>query len=107
MNQTLEKATKSKVEKKADIDPKLQQKLVCEEVLAKLGYVKNFYKITAKNVYYNKWRVNVWTRTWHENMYGPNYNIKYSNFCTVQDNCIAQSNPDIIAQKQKIGGILW
>ena len=96
MSQTLEKIVKSKVRKNKDLDPKLQEKLVCEEVLNKLGRIKNFYQITAKNVYYNKWRVNVWTCEWPETMYGPSYNIKYSYFCTVQDNCIAESNPEII-----------
>ena len=100
MSQTLEKTVKSKVQKQKDMDPSLQEKLVCEEVLEKLGKIKDFYKVTAKNVYYNKWRVNVWTCTWPENMYGPNYNIKYSYFCTVQDNCIAQSNPEIISPKE-------
>ena len=96
MSPTLEKAAKSNVQKKQDIDPNLQEKLVCEEVLDKLGRIKNFYKITAKNVYYNKWRFNVWTCEWPETMYGPSYAIKYSYFCTVQDNCIAESNPEII-----------
>ena len=96
MNQTLEKATKSKVERQKDIDPKLQEKLVREEVLAKLGHIKNFYKIDAHNVYWNRWRVNVWTCEWQEDMYGPTYNIKYSYFCTVQDNCIANSDPEIL-----------
>jgi hypothetical protein len=103
MSPTLEKAAKSNVQKKQDIDPNLQEKLVREEVLDKLGTVKDFYKITAKNVYYNKWRVNVWTCEWPENMYGPNYNIKYSYFCTVQDNCIAESNPEIIPVKLQLG----
>ena len=95
MNQTLEKATKSKVKKQKDIDPKLQEKLVCEEVLEKLGHIKDFYKIDAVNVYWNRWRVNVWICEWPETMYGPNYSIKYSYFCTVQDKCIAKSDPEI------------
>jgi len=96
MNQTLEQATKSNVERQKEIGPKLQEKLVCEEVLTRLGHIRDFYKITAKNIYYNKWRVNVWIETWDETMYGPDYNIKYSYFCTVQDNCIAKSDPEII-----------
>ena len=96
MHETLQEATKSKVQRKKDIDPNLQQKLVCEEVLEKLGKIKDFYKVEAGNVYYNKWRVNVWTCTWPEGFYGPSYHIKYSYFCTVQDNCITKSNPEII-----------
>ena len=96
MHQTLEEATKSKVQGKKNLDPNLQKKLIREEVLEKLGRIKDFYQITARNVYYNKWRVNVWTETWDKEMYGPDHKIKYSYFCTVQDNCIAESNPEII-----------
>ena len=96
MHKTLEEATKSKVQKKQDIDPKIQEKLVCEEVLTKLGHIRDFYKITANNIYYNKWRVNIWIEKWEEEMSGPTYYIKYSYFCTVYDNCIAHSDPEII-----------
>ena len=96
MVQTLAEATKGIVQEKSKITHELQEKLVCEEVLNKLGTVKDFYKITSRNIYYNKWRVNVWTCTWPEGFYGPSYHIKYSYFCTVQDNCIANSDPEII-----------
>ena len=103
MVQTLAEATKSIVQEKSAIGPELQKKLVCEEVLDKLGTVKDFYKIDAKNVYYNKWRVDVWTVIWKEGMYGPSYNIKYSYFCTIQDNCIATSDPEIIPERLRLG----
>ena len=95
MSKTLEATAKSKVQKKNNIDPKLQQKLVCEEVLQKLGEIKDFHEINAVNVYYNKWRVDVWTKTWGEEVSGPEYHIKHSYFCTVQDNCISNSVPEI------------
>jgi len=103
MHQTLQAATESKVQRKNDIDPNLQEKLICEEVLEKLGTVKDFYQITASNVYYNKWRINVWTEKWDKEMYGPDYKIKYSYFCTVQDNCIAKSDPEIIPDRLNLG----
>jgi hypothetical protein len=103
MVQTLAEATKGIVQEKSKITHELQEKLVCEEVLNKLGTVKDFYKIDANNVYYNKWRVNVWTIIWKDGMYGPSYNIKYSYFCTVQDNCIAKSDPEIIPEKLQLG----
>ena len=97
-NTTLTEEAKNKVQEKLVIDPNLQQKLVCEEVLERLGRPKDFYKIEAKNVYYNKWRVNVWTETWDSEVYGPEYNITNSYFCTVQDNCISGSVPEIIPE---------
>tara|TARA_R100001132_G_C3188991_1_gene41836 strand:- start:64 stop:378 length:315 start_codon:yes stop_codon:yes gene_type:complete len=102
MVQTLAEATKGIVQEKAKITPELQKKLVCEEVLEKLGTVKDFYRIDASNVYHNKWRVDVWTLIWKDGMYGPSYNIKYSYFCTVQDNCIAKSDPEIIPEKLQL-----
>ena len=103
MVQTLAEATKSIVQEKSEIGPALQEKLICEEVLNKLGNVKDFYKIDASNVYHSKWRVDVWTIVWKDGMYGPSYNIKYSYFCTVQDNCIAKSDPEIIPEKLRLG----
>ena len=103
MVQTLAEVAKSTVQEKSKITPALQEKLVCEEILNKLGTVKDFYKIEAGNIYYNKWRVNVWTIIWKDGMYGPSYNIKYSYFCTVQDNCIANSVPEIIPEKLQLG----
>ena len=102
MVETLAEATKSIVQEKSKITHELQEKLVCEEVLNKLGNVKDFYKIDAGNVYHNKWRVDVWTLIWKDGMYGPSYNIKYSYFCTIQDNCIAKSDPEIIPEKLQL-----
>ena len=103
MVETLAEATKSSVQEKSKITPALQEQLVREEVLERLGTVRDFYKIDAKNVYYNKWRVDVWTLIWKDGMYGPSYNIKYSYFCTIQDNCIAKSDPEIIPEKLQLG----
>ena len=103
MVQTLAEATKSIVQEKSKITHELQEKLVCEEVLNKLGNVKDFYKIDAGNVYHNKWRVDVWTLIWKDGMYGPSYNIKYSYFCTIQDNCIGNADPEIIPEKLQLG----
>lgn len=96
-NTTLKDAVKSKVQKKNVIDPKLQQKLICEEILQKIGEVKDFHKINAVNVYYDKWRVDIWTKTWgeKEDVFGPDYHLQHSYFCTVQDNCISNSVPEI------------
>ena len=103
MVETLAEATKSIVQEKSKITHELQEKLVCEEVLNKLGNVKDFYKIDAGNVYHNKWRVDVWTLIWKDGMYGPSYNIKYSYFCTIQDNCIGNADPEIIPEKLQLG----
>lgn len=104
MNQTLQTAAKSNVQKKAKISGKLQEELICQEVLERLGYVNNFYKITAGNVFDDKWRVNVWVEVWGESSMGCGYLIKHSYFCTVREDCIQKSDPELPAIIEK-GGV--
>tara|TARA_R110002020_G_scaffold217969_2_gene425762 strand:+ start:357 stop:659 length:303 start_codon:yes stop_codon:yes gene_type:complete len=96
MQETLEKATESKVQKKkAVINKKLQQELICEEVMERLRPVSNFHKISAHNVFDDNWRVNVWVEDWKEEATSCGYKIKYSYFCEVKDNCIFESSPEL------------
>tara|TARA_R100001143_G_scaffold19591_1_gene20990 strand:- start:86 stop:397 length:312 start_codon:yes stop_codon:yes gene_type:complete len=95
MHQTLDKAVKSNVQKKNQMGLEMQKELVCKEVLQTLGPVKDLFEVIARNVYDNRWRVDVWTEEWKPAMYGPSYRIKHSYFCKVQDNCIAFSDPKI------------
>ncbi len=104
MHQTLQTAAKSKVQKKSQISSDLQNDLVCQEVLKKLGKVSSLHGIVAYNVFDNKWRVNVWVEDWSRpESISPSYKIKYSFFCTVQDNCISHSNPEILPKDRELG----
>tara|TARA_Y100001949_G_C15913818_1_gene298092 strand:- start:588 stop:902 length:315 start_codon:yes stop_codon:yes gene_type:complete len=103
MPQTLEKATERNVQKINEVDAKLQEELICAEVMERLGTVNLFYKIAAINVFDNRWRVNVWVEDWSHGGFGCTYKIKHSYFCTVQENCISKSNPEIPQQNEKSG----
>ena len=96
MHQTLRAAAKDNVQQMNKISPELQHDLVCQEVLNKLGKVSSLHGVKAFNVYSNKWRVNVWVEDWSRpEAISPSYKIRYSFFCTVQDDCISDSNPEI------------
>ena len=95
MHKTLEKAVKSNVQKKNEINPEMQNKLVCEEILSRLGTIKDLHQVNAHNVFDNRWRVDVWIEEWKPEMYGPSYRIKHSHFCRVEDNCISRSSPEL------------
>ena len=104
MHQTLQAAVKNNVQNKSSINVDLQRDLVCQEVLSKLGRVKHYHGIMAFNVFDNKWRVNVWVEDWSRpEAISPSYNIKYSYFCTVEDNCISHSNPEILSESSQSG----
>ena len=95
MHQTLEKAAKDNVQRKNQMGSAMQKELICKEVLQTLGPVKDLFEVMARNVYENRWRVDVWTEEWKPEVYGPSYRIKHSYFCKIQDNCIAFSDPQI------------
>ena len=96
MAKSLKKSIEDNVQKMNDFSSDVQQTLVCEEVLEKLGVVNDFHQITASNVFDDKWRINVWTTNWSDFKIAPSYAIKHSYFCTVKDNCISGCNPDIL-----------
>ena len=96
MAKSLKSSIEDNVQKMNDFSSDVQQTLVCEEVLEKLGVVNDFHQITAKNVFDDKWRINVWTTFWPDFACAPSYAIKHSYFCTVKDNCISGCSPDIL-----------
>ena len=95
MHQTLEKAAKDNVRKKSHMSSDMQKELICKEVLQALGPVKDLFEVMARNVYDNRWRVDVWTEEWKPEVYGPSYRIKHSYFCKIKENCIYSSDPQI------------
>ena len=96
MAKSLKSSIEDNVQKMNSFSSDIQQTLLCEEVLEKLGVVNDFHQITAKNVFDDKWRINVWTTFWPDFACAPSYAIKHSYFCTVKDNCISGCSPDIL-----------
>ena len=52
----------------------------------------------AKNVFDDKWRINVWITYWPEFACAPTYQIKHSYFCTIKENCISGCDPEILPE---------
>ena len=96
MAKSLKSSIEDNVQKMNSFSSDIQQTLLCEEVLEKLGVVNDFHQITAKNVFDDKWRINVWTTYWPEFMCAPSYKIKHSYFCTIKENCLSGCVPEIL-----------
>ena len=96
MGESLQNDAKKCVQKKHDLRPDFQKDLICQEVLDTLGVVNDFHKVSAKNVFDDKWRIDIWTQKWLEHASSPTYKIKHSYFCTIKDNCISGCNPEIL-----------
>tara|TARA_R110000751_G_scaffold69917_1_gene141843 strand:- start:1511 stop:1828 length:318 start_codon:yes stop_codon:yes gene_type:complete len=101
MNQSKEKVTQKKTEKKQS-DPNISKKeveeFVVEQVFSKMGgKPDNFYKIRAYNVFDNSWRVDVWnSRDTGDNTLTRRISIDYSYFVkTDETGKILDSDPSI------------
>ena len=72
-----------------------------KKVLKKIGKIENLYKIRAKNVFADHWRVDIWCS--HDNKdeecIMPTVSIDYSYFITLgKNNRIKKSEPKIGAK---------
>ena len=96
MHQMIEKK-KPVQKKKVDRPMGVAPEFIADLVLKKMGKPKNFYQINALNVYYNRWRVDIWTSYVARDSMTvlDSYKISYSYFCHVQGNEIVKSIPEI------------
>jgi hypothetical protein len=97
MHQMVEKKKKTKTKQTIDRPMGVAPELIEDAVLKIMGKPKDFYKISALNVYDNRWRVDVWTSYVSEDSLTgiDSYRISYSYFCHVQGNEIVKSVPEI------------
>lgn len=91
---------KSKLKPKKEVKRNVNHEAnIINEVLNRLGKPENFWQATAKNVFDNRWRVNIWTWEWldlecsitKKRMIEHSYFVKY-NEETYQ---IINSSPEI------------
>jgi hypothetical protein len=68
-----------------------------------LGEPLNYFGTTVRNVFEDKWRVNVWTQHWGSDMTTPTHTITHSFFLTIQNGEIVCSVPPIIKQEEEDG----
>ena len=94
------KPRKKRIKKKVEVMPKQEKhKEIDQEVLKKfVGKVENLWKIEAKHLYYNRYRINVWTEVYEEGMFSPTQKIEQSYFVHYKDEEIIDKT---IPQKPK------
>jgi len=68
-----------------------------------LGEPLNYFGTTVRNVFEDKWRVNVWTQHWSSDRTTPTHSIAYSFFLTIQNGEITHSDPPIIQLDEEDG----
>lgn len=91
--------TSPKKEVKKKEDGLNHESNVKHQVLESLGKPENLYKIRASNVFYDSWRVDIWTWRWldEETKITKSLRIEYSYFIKYNKNLgrIIESNPPI------------
>ena len=76
-----------------------KHKEIDQEVLKKfVGKVENLWKIEAKHLYYNRYRINVWTEVYEEGQFSSFQKIEKSYFVHYKDEKIIDKT---IPQKPK------
>ena len=73
----------------------LEQKVI-DKILSRLGKPHNLHSVTARNVFDNKWRVNIWLEE-HCDEYSvaKKYSIAHSFFCELTKNGTLRTKPTI------------
>jgi len=68
-----------------------------------LGEPLHYYGTTVRNVFEDKWRVNVWTQHYDSERSTPTHIITHSFFVTIQNGEIMHSDPPIIQLDEEDG----
>ena len=73
----------------------LEQKVI-DKILNRLGKPHNLHSATAKNVFENKWRVNIWVEELSDGCsVAKRYSIAHSFFCELTKNGTLRTKPKI------------
>ena len=81
------KPRKKRIKKKAESMSKREKhKDISQKVLKQfVGKIDNLWKIEAKHLYHNRYRINVWTETYQEGQFSPFQKIEKSYFIHYKD----------------------
>jgi|7_EtaG_2_1085326.scaffolds.fasta_scaffold00190_45 hypothetical protein len=96
MHQSVKKVPVKKPKQDEQGTTRERDELVVSMVLELLGKPLHYFGTTVRNVFDDKWRVNVWTQHWVSEKITPIHNITHSFFLTIQNGEIVCSNPPII-----------
>ncbi len=92
MHQKIEPSSMNKTQKK---QLALEEK-VKSKILSRLGRPHNLHSITARNVFENKWRVNIWLEELSDGYsVAKKYSIAHSFFCELTKNGTLRTKPKI------------
>ena len=80
-----------------------RDQLVVSMVRDLLGEPLDYFGTTVRNVFEDKWRVNVWTQHWSSDRTTPTHTITHSFFLTIQNGEITHSDPPIIQLDEEDG----
>lgn len=92
MHQKIEPSSMNKAQKKQlELEEKVKSK-----ILNRLGTPSNLHSITARNVFANKWRVNIWLLDPSDGYsVARSYSIAHSFFCELTKNGTLRTKPTI------------
>ena len=68
-----------------------------------LGEPLHYFGTTVRNVFEDKWRVNVWAQHYSSEISTPTHTITHSFFLTIQNGEITHSDPPIIQLEEEDG----
>jgi len=103
MHQNVKKVPLKKTKKDEQESKRERDERVVSMVLELLGEPLNYFGSTVRNVFEDKWRVNVWTQHWSSDRTTPTHNITHSFFLTIQNGEITHSDPPIIQLDEEDG----
>ena len=103
MHQGVKKVPVKKPKQTKPEDNRERDERVVSMVLELLGEPANYFGTTVRNVFDDKWRVNVWTQHYTSQRVTPVHHITHSFFITIQNGEITHSVPPIIQLDEEDG----
>ena len=103
MHQNVKKVPVKKPKQDEQGTTRERDERVVSMVLELLGEPAHYFGTTVRNVFDNKWRVNVWTQHYTSQRITPVHHISHSFFLTIQNGEITHSDPPIIQLEEEDG----
>ena len=103
MHQNVKKVPVKKTQQGEQETTRERDERVVSMVLELLGEPLNYFGTTVRNIFEDKWRVNVWTQHYSSDRTTPTHTITHSFFITIQNGEITHSDPPIIQLDEEDG----
>jgi hypothetical protein len=96
MHQNVKKPVVEKIKRDKPDTSSASEQQVVDMVIGLLGEPLHYFGSTVRNVFSDKWRVNVWAQHYSSERSTPTHTIEHSFFLTIQNGEIIHSVPPII-----------